>query len=333
MHLPQLPARLTQIDLLKGLAILAVLALHTLTADQLADSAARFTIGQAVPVFVVLMGLNATASLWRHRQASPRELYTRAYVISRLQRLYLPFLIILAASTVIAAAKGVLTPGGVVSGLLTGTLPYSGPGNYFITFAFQFAIVFPLIFWAYQRRPRTVVVACFALAAAVELAAPHAPGLATYTYSAMLLRFLPFIAVGMLLADRMFHARPVPAWWWAAGAGSVVYLVAVTVDANVIEIAQTGWRQLGQTFLDAFYPLLLVAAGLRFLPRSGWRLLAALGVASYEIFLVQILWFGLFDAQHVVWFPVSVAACCALGWLLHRGLARVPLLTRRMASA
>ena len=55
---------MAQVDVLKGAAILAVLLLHGLPLDAIQSAPALFTIGQAVPVFVVLMGLNATTSLW-----------------------------------------------------------------------------------------------------------------------------------------------------------------------------------------------------------------------------------------------------------------------------
>lgn len=84
MRLPVLPARLAQIDLLKALAIIAVIGLHSLTADQANELAVRWWIGQAVPVFAVLMGLNATASLWRRAGDGPRAVYTRSYVLSRI---------------------------------------------------------------------------------------------------------------------------------------------------------------------------------------------------------------------------------------------------------
>jgi peptidoglycan/LPS O-acetylase OafA/YrhL len=337
--LPALPARLAQIDLLKGLAILAVLALHTLTAAQLSDSAARFWIAQAVPVFVVLMGLNATGSMWRRGRAGLRELYSRRYLLSRLDRLYVPFLPVLAVSCAVALVRGTLTPGGIVAGLVVGLLPYSGPGNYFITFAFQFAVLFPLFYWAYRRAPAAVVVAGFAAAAVFELAAPHVAVLAQHItlFESLFVRFLPYVALGAMLADRMVHGRGLPRWWWLAGAISVAYLVALTVDASVITISLAGLRDFGQTSLGAFYPALLIALGLRWLPRTATsapaRLLATLGIASYEIFLVQILWFSLVSAQKVAMFVPSAIACCAIGYALHVALRRVPKLAEAPLSS
>ena len=55
----------------------------------------------------------------------------------------------------------------------------------------------------------------------------------------------------------------------------------------------------------------------------GWRVLATLGVSSYEIFLVQIGWFTLVPDRGVI-VIVDIVVCCALGYALHRALAHVP---------
>ncbi len=337
--LPRLPGRLTQIDLLKGFAIVAVLFLHGLPVKALTDGGGVFYIGQAVPVFIVLMGLNATASMWRQGHAGLEQLYSRRYALSRIDRLYVPFLFVLAISSLIALADGTLTPGGIVSGLVSGTLPYSGPGNYFVTFAFEFAVVFPLFYWAYRRAPMLTVVVGFAIAAALELASFHISTFDAnpYIYSAALPRFIPFFALGAVLADYMIHGRSLPRWWWAAGLVSVVYLVIVYRDAQAFPLADNDWRRWGQTFASAFYPALLVVVGLRWLPREltnrAWRLLALLGAASYEIFLLQILWFSLVAPPSYAKVIPSIVICCLAGLAFHRALNSVPRLAARAAVA
>lgn len=338
MRLPSLPARLAQIDILKGLAILAVLGLHTVTSRQLRDWGGAFWLGQAVPVFVVLMGLNATGSLLTRAREGLRGVYTRGYLLSRLDRLYVPFLTVFLLSALIAAAQGSLTVRAILGGLVTGLLPYSGPGNYFITFAFEFALVFPALVVAFGRRPAATVVACFALALAGEVVVPHVTPIAQhpYVWDSSFLRLLPWVAVGMLLARLMLHGKPLPGWWLLAAAAAGVYLLAVTVDGDVLRLSLGGWGSLGQTSLAAFYSGFLVALGLRYLPvtSSGVvaRGLSAVGRASYEIFLLQILWFSLVDATHLAMYPLSVAACAGSGLLLHRALQSVPRIATLAAA-
>lgn len=342
--LPRLPAHLTQIDLLKGLAILAVVTGHTLSRAQLIDMGARFWNWQAVPIFVVVMGLNAASSYRRHEGARLRALYSRAYFRSRFDRLYVPFLLLLLVSSALALATGALTAKGLVYGLALGKLPFTGPGNYFVTFLFQFVVIFPLIYWLYGRAPRAVIVGSFALAATFDLAAPHVAELAQIPHEwwteAFFPRFLPYMVFGVMLADAMLNGRRVPRWWWWGGAVSVGYLVAITADPSALHISIGDLGVAGQTFIGAFYPALLVAAGLRWLPSRATgvasRTLARLGVASYEIFLVQILWFGLLGTAlgtgESLWLTVpSTIVCCPLGYVLHLGLSRArPIAARRL---
>src|SRR3954470_10816728 len=94
---------LAQIDLLKGLAVLSVIALHGVTAEELHDAWAPFTIGQAVPVFLVVMGMNA-ASSFRDRGGAPlRELFSPAYFAGRFDRLVVPFAVVWLGSLVVGA--------------------------------------------------------------------------------------------------------------------------------------------------------------------------------------------------------------------------------------
>ena len=335
LPLPRLPGHLAQIDILKGLAIVAVLFLHSLSVRWLNDGVTVLYIGQAVPVFVVLMGLNAAGSQWRRRDSSLRALYTRRYLLDRLDRLYRPFLVVLIVDAALAAARGSLTLGGLAGGIGLGIMPYGGPGNYFITFAFEFAVVFPAYCWAYFRAPRRTTAAAFFLAAAFQALAPHIHQFDTapYVYSAALPRLMPFFALGAVLAERMLRGRGLPAWWAAAAGVSVAYLLIVHFDVNAFALDDADWRHWGETFASAFYPALLVAAGLRWLPGASraWvpRALAALGRASYEIFLLQIVFFGVTGPVPRGLVVPCVIACCLLGLVLHRAMNHVPRLTVR----
>jgi len=53
-------------------------------------------------------------------------------------------------------------------------------------------------------------------------------------------------------------------------------------------------------------------------PGTGW--LERLGVASYEVFLVQVVWLGVLAERGQIPFLVPVVASGLLGWALHRAL-------------
>lgn len=315
--LPSLAGRVPQVDVLKGLAIIAVLLLHGLPVDLLFNSGAQLHIGQAVAIFAVLMGLNAFGSSARRQTATVRAAYTREYLRSRIDRLYVPFLPIFAVSLIAATVDEGFRPG-FLAGLVTGELARSGPGNYFIGLAFQFALLGPASYLAYRRAPRTTIAVVFGAAGAFELAAPHVALFDThpYFYAASIVRFAPFIVLGLAIADRMARGERLPAWWSAAALAGLGYLVLVCFDHGVLNISTIDWRRWGQNVLSAHVSALVVVAGLWRLPATGRAvdLLSALGSASYHIFLVQIMWFSFTGTGSLVETPFDVIACCALGY-------------------
>ena len=325
--------RTASIDILKGLVIVSVICLHTVSRHTLSEIAALFHIWQAVPVFIFLMARNAAMSLTRRGGRSLRELYSRDYLASRFDRVYVPFLLAFAATVVLTVALhrahyGIRTIGG---GLVVGTLPINGPGNYFITLVFQFALVFPLVLWGLRARPVATLLACLAVDLGFEAIAPRLGVIRNhpFIYEVCLARYLLLVALGAMLASvpviRLLRSRLL----WAGALLSTAYLVLAQVDIASIPIGESDWR--GQAFASVFYTALLVALGIQLLPdrARGWlaRGLAELGRASYHVFLVQIIWFGL-----IVWSSSSVAALSgnllitlSVGVAFYRLMERVPL--------
>lgn len=320
--------RSAQIDLIKGAAILSVIALHTLSGSELRAGWSALHIGQAVPVFFVLMGMNAAASLNRRPGSTLRSLYSHGYASGRVERLFVPFAVVWLVSLLLGAAFGGLHFGPL---MLTGIFPLAGPGNYFVTIAFEFALVFPALFWMFERAPRATVAGCLLLDMAFELAAPHVhylAGPAPYGYDASIFRYLGQIALGVWIAS-------------AAGRGNrwIVCLAPLSVAYLVVQHQRPGWfswlrDDFGTTtnVLSAFYAAALVLAGLRFLPSRVVRAPAAglveVGRASWHIFLVQIVWFFLVTPRGFLTLPLHIAATCTIGYALYYALSRTPVTSR-----
>jgi hypothetical protein len=323
---------LRQIDLLKGLAILGVMARHVVPGGDLDSSWSALHIDQAVPVFFVLMGHNAARSLRRRGTRRLGDLYTRAYALGRVERLLVPFLVIWVVALVAAALKGHVHLGPLTA---AGVLPLDGPGNYFVTIVFEFALIFPAIHWAYVRAPWLTIAGCFAADAAFELFAGQSGafghGHDPYLYDASILRYLAVIALGVWLAN----ARAVP---YRALAG----LATLSVAYLVTEHQHPGWfswllQSFGRTtnFISAFYALGIVVLGLALLPAGRTALgepLAALGRASFHVFLVQIVWFGVFPTHSLALVVPDLLACSVLGYALYAAMGRLPPLWRRTSA-
>jgi peptidoglycan/LPS O-acetylase OafA/YrhL len=315
--------RLAQIDLLKGAAILSVIAIHGLTGRELYDAWAPLHFGQAVPVFLVLMALNASRPLRRANGSSLRGLYSREYFAGRVERLLVPFAVVWLASVAIGALAGGLHFGPLIA---AGVTPLTGPGNYFVTIAFEFVLVFPALFWAFQRAPRATIAAAFAIAAGFELIAPSVfHGAYPYGYDAAIVRYLGQIALGLWIASHLRLEERANLWIVGLAGISVAYLVAQHLEPGAFSWLR---RDFGTTtnFIAAPYAAVMVLAGVRFLPREVRRspavALAALGRASWHVFLVQMVWFAVVDARGADVLPLHMLGAGSVGYALYYLMSR-----------
>ncbi len=282
-----------QIDILKALAIISVIILHILPSNIVKNPIFIFTIGQAVPIFFVLMATNAFMSFKRRRYGS---LLHSTYLKTRFKRVIYPLIIIwiLAIILVILLNKemyiGIFT--------LIGYLPLTGPGNYFISIIIQFVIIFPILYRLYNYNPKFLLIMSLILNFAFEITASKISIFnGSYLYSACILRYIFLITLGMWLVDKYEHGNLksfVSEKIIILGLIlSITYIMGVSVFSWNFMYFQKAWQP--QTVLSFFYPLILCAIGIKYLPSIPnifWNILGVIGKASYHIFLVQILFFG-----------------------------------------
>ncbi|HEX8067700.1 MAG TPA: acyltransferase [Thermoleophilaceae bacterium] len=315
--------RLAQIDLIKGAAVLGVIALHGLHGDELHDAWSALHFGQAVPLFLVLMATNAASSLGRRGDPPLRALWSRSYLAGRVERLVVPFAAVWLASLAIGIVHGGLHFGPLTA---VGVVPLSGPGNYFVTIAFEFVLVFPVLLWAFRRAPLLTIAGCFAVDVAFELVAPDVfSGAYPYGYDAAIVRYFGQIALGLWIWRHPRISDPANRWILALAVPSVGYLVAYHEDPAAFDWLR---RDFGTTtnFMAAFWAAALVLAGLRLLPRRAVRppvvALAEVGRASWHVFLVQMVWFAVVRPRGLDSLPLHALASCAIGYALFRLMSR-----------
>lgn len=288
---------LLQIDLLKGLAIIFVLIFHTLPRETLDDIYFDFHIRQAVPIFMLLLGLNMGMSIAR-RYSKSKKFNFREYIGGRFWRIVFPFILLFLTTLLIGIATSRIKIGEILGKILLGifgVLPVYGPGNYFITILFQFILVFPLIFWLYRRYPKLTVVLCFAIDILFQLFAKNSSIFDNfpYLYSACILRYLSIISIGLWISTdlRLFSRRN--RFILIGSIFSITYLIAINFYAYVFPYFRNVWR----TVLAFFYPALIVCIGIKYLPNKTKNkiieLFGQIGKMSYHIFLFQIAFFGL----------------------------------------
>jgi len=298
--------RLPQIDMIKGLAIIAVLFLHALPIEALKKSWAALHIWQAVPVFLICTGLVQGLSTIADGKGAVelrRRLYSRNYFVKKGKRILVPLLFIWPVSfaAILLAQKVHPSFEPYLGWLLAiGRLPSGGPGNYYVSILLQLIILLPLIAHFMSRKPALTLLVFFGADLAFELTASLwvDDKVTKYLYSASILRYLAAIGMGFLLAFVVTRRLELN-WrrcWPLAGfgfAGSLLYIIYYQLTSNQLPLFLDSWGS--QNLVSVFYPGALVLAGIAFLPpRSdvgAVRLLVTLGRASYHIFLVQLIWY------------------------------------------
>ena len=87
-----------RIDFIKGLAIISVIILHSVNESTLLAIGSPFTLGQAVPVFMMIAGYNgynSTLSCLRKGVITLKAYYEKELISKALRRILVPFCFVL----------------------------------------------------------------------------------------------------------------------------------------------------------------------------------------------------------------------------------------------
>jgi hypothetical protein len=147
-----------QLDVLKAIAIAFVVMDHSLTWEIKGAMGSIFWERLSIPFFLLVMGFNLGVSSKYRNAKSFRDLYSLDYFKRKFKRYVLPFIILYIASIILGVSFGYINTSEY---LLLGYLPFWGPGNWFIPLLFGSILVFPVIYWLFDRLPLLTIGLCF----------------------------------------------------------------------------------------------------------------------------------------------------------------------------
>jgi len=282
---------LAQIDLLKGLAIISVILLHTWPEKVLLITGAPLHIWQAVPVFILIAGFVGTLSYMRQDTTGFRHCYRFSSLFRRFKRILAPFTLLFIVQIVLLCFTGIkeITLQNIVSSYITGGY---GPGSYFIPIILQHILILPILYLWAMRNPRYFLPTTFLISLVLEylMIIAFVP---EWAYRLLYVRYLFAGALGVWLA---VSKQPIDKKLIIGALISLIYIFAVNYLNVQFWFLYPAWGS--QHAPSYFWPLLIIMVGLIYLPSVSKNALSTalekLGRASWHIFLVQMAFFWAF---------------------------------------
>lgn len=290
-----------QIDILKTLAIISVILLHSLPSNILKMSFSQFHISQAVPILFILLGLTS-GIYFAKKEAKSQKIYNREYLFNRFKRIIIPFFLIF----IISLIAGITLLGDYYIGWLSllGYLPIPGPGNYFFSILLQFIFIAPLLFIIYKKSPKFMLIILFLCDIIFQLISPFILifNEIPYLYSACILRYFSAISLGLYIHDELLNYSYIDIYSkrnlfiLLYLPISIVYLFLSNFIGQPFPLFSDKWGF--QNVISFFYPLILVIIVLNIRAfkfendRIFFKIFILIGQASYHIFLIQMIFFS-----------------------------------------
>lgn len=293
----QLPERIAQIDLLKALAILSVIIMHTLTVQTLLAIGSPYHIWQAVPLFLMIAGITGAYGYRKRNAVSLKECYDPKLLLRRYSRLLIPFLLLYILELIILPTSLQIPPGPlpfIISFFLGGV----GYGAFFVPVILQSVLIVPLLYLMALRNPEQMVgvALCLNILFVAWVVLSGNTGISSFIY----LQYLFAGALGVWLVTSTKRPGTI------IGIGAAASFMFITLASYTSLFPPTSiFYQYGGIlqFPTIGWTLVLAMAGLKYLPviPAHWfdRSLAGIGKASWHIYLVQMLYF-LFPSKYVV---------------------------------
>lgn len=280
--------RNSMLDILKGLCIIFIILDHFTGWNSIRlNYLFPYWITMAVPMLMIILGYQYANSYQRHQIKTLKDSYSFFFILDKIIRYSIPFVMAYALEFLISSLsngpKAILLPW-----LRDFFLGGWGPGSYYYPILLQFIFVFPIIYFLIERHASFGLLICTGLNILYELF-QYAVHLNYAVYRLLIFRYILLIAFGcyLFLYKKSFK--------WPISIASLIigaffiWLFSYTTYQPIILVH---WSQ--TCFLTALF--ILPIAG--FLLRSNKMMalsfppLELIGKASYNIFLVQMVYFN-----------------------------------------
>ncbi len=289
--------RIYFIDYLKAFSILMVIITHYEWEN---DATPLFTlvIDMAVPIFMLVSGYNLSMSYNRRTDGTLRELYSPRILLPRSSRFLLPFAIIYPLEMLLhIVIKGrTYTAYDLVRYFFRGGL---GPGSYYVPVIVAFVFVLPLIYLVIQRYAELGVCIIGLIHLLFEIYVRVA-AVSLDTYRLSFMRYLLYVGLGCYL---FWNSKDSEKYKVSTGMLIAMFLCGLSFS---LAVYQFGWKPpifrfwTSTSLPMALYVFPIIYVLMYHLKRKQIRgvfgtLLVKISQASYHIFLVQMVYYRVFE--------------------------------------
>lgn len=284
--------RNTTLDILKGICLILVIITHYPFSDEVRLKCLfDFWVVMAIPLCMLVTGYLYSQSFNRKGINSLSEAFSiKGGICEHLIRYTVPFLMAWIVELVafrIFDVRESLSLLGYVKEFLTGGFGY---GSYYYPVLVQLVFLFPFVYFCIKRHSIKGLLVCCAVNVSFEFL-QWAYGLNYDTYRLISLRYILLISFGCYIGLNGKLSWPSSVGLFIVGAISIYLNSFKGISLFFI----TSWRS--TSFLTSLFAIpvfyYLIKLDLHCKP------LELLGKASYNIFLVQMVFFG-FGVRHVV---------------------------------
>lgn len=277
------------IDILKGVCIIFIILDHYTGWGETMRLQLLFPywITMAVPVLMILSGYVYSLSYERHNILTLKDAYRPKFIIEKFIRYTIPFLIAYLLEFAISAFDNgiwvILSTW--IKGLFTGGW---GPGSYYYPIMVQFIFVFPVIYFIIKKYDFAGLVLCGILNALYEWM-QYVYELSYVTYRLLLLRYILLIAFGCYICIGKTMPKKWLSWICTFVGTGFIWLYNYQGYEPTILIHWTETCFIAALFIMPLTKFLLTSKKMKHIT---CKPLEFLGKASFNIFLVQMVYFN-----------------------------------------
>lgn len=313
-------ARLKSTDILKGIGIILVILNHVHWGDDtLTKLHSIYWIYQAVPIFLIVMGIHSSIS-FNKISCDLYKWYSFDYFCSKLKRILIPFTI----SYVVFIAYYFIFIGKIsfMNIIRIYILGGGGPGGYYIPLIITITSLFPIIYCFVKNNMIVSCIVTIMLSIAYEWSVKEF-GISDEFYRIFFMRELMLVVLGIVLYLRSEKMKGtfIPLLIWLSG---LIYLISYE-QWGMGSLWVKSW--ISTSFLSAPFAFGIVYAAILF--ETHLKIpdiyLGELGRSSFHIFLVQKVFFSTslekiisIHTDRKLMIIIDIIICLGVGYLFYQ---------------